>query len=88
MKPVTLANVRKFRKLLGDNISIIGTGGIKTGIDVFELLLAGANAVQVGTTYMKEGSSCFERIEKELSIILKLKNYTSLDQFCGKLKEL
>ena len=54
MKPVALANVRSFYKLLGDRMMIIGCGGIKTGVDVFEHLLAGASLVQLGTVLGKE----------------------------------
>jgi dihydroorotate dehydrogenase (NAD+) catalytic subunit len=32
------------------NVPIIGVGGIKTGLDALELVLAGASAIQVGTT--------------------------------------
>lgn len=65
MKPIALANVRSFYKLLGDKMMIIGCGGIKNGIDVFEHLLAGASLVQLGTVLGKENTLCFERIQRE-----------------------
>lgn len=87
IKPTALANVRKFYELLGAHIPIVGVGGIETGRDIFEFILAGATAVQVGTTLMKEGTSCFERLELELQEVMMKKGYTSLDQFRGKLRE-
>ena len=39
IKPVALANVRMFYKLLGDRMKIIGCWGIKNWVDVFEHLL-------------------------------------------------
>lgn len=88
IKPIALANVRTFYELLGNKISIFGVGGIKTGIDAFEFLLAGADAVQVATIFEKEGSICFERINNELEEILQKKAYNSIGEAKGKLKYL
>lgn len=88
IKPIALANVRVFYKLLGNKISIFGVGGIKSGIDAFEFLLAGANAVQVATIFEKEGPSCFTRINRELEKILQKKGYNSVEEARGKLKYL
>ncbi|HHD92543.1 MAG TPA: dihydroorotate oxidase [Candidatus Portnoybacteria bacterium] len=88
IKPIALANVRAFYELLGNKISIFGVGGIKTGADAFEFLLAGADAVQVATTFEKEGPSCFARINSELEEILQRKGYNSIEEVKGKLKYL
>lgn len=88
VKPVALANVRAFSQLLGDRMSIIGVGGIKSGVDAFEFLLCGADAVQVGTQFMKEGPECFGRIDRELAEILKKKGYKSIAEAKGRLKVL
>jgi dihydroorotate dehydrogenase (fumarate) len=88
VKPVALANVRAFSQLLGDKMSIIGVGGIMNGTDAFEFLLCGADAVQVGTVFMKEGPECFARINRELEVILKKKGYKSVAEAKGKLKTL
>lgn len=88
VKPVALANVRAFSQLLGDKMSIIGVGGIKTGMDAFEFLLCGADAVQIGTQFMKEGAACFGRIDRELQEILSRKGYASVAEAKGKLKPL
>ncbi len=86
IKPIALANVKKFRELLRADIDIIGVGGIQTGIDAFEFLLAGASAVQIGTTLQKEGPACFERLDNELRVCLEKKGYASIDDAKGKLK--
>lgn len=88
IKPVALANVRAFWKLLGDHIPIIGTGGVETGRDMFEHILCGASAVQIGTALVKEGVSVFERLEGELTEWLQHKGYSSLMACRGKLQEL
>ena len=88
IKPIALANVRAFYELLKDEVSIFGVGGIKSGTDAFEFLLAGADAVQVATIFEKEGPSCFERINRELEEILQRKGYNSIQDVKGSLKYL
>lgn len=86
VKPTALANVRALRQRLNPEIPIIGTGGIKSGMDVFEHVLCGANLVQIGTAFGYEGTPIFERISKELKEIMDKKGYKTLDDFRGKLK--
>ena len=86
IKPVALGNVRAFYELLKNKVSIIGVGGIKSGLDAFEFLLTGADAVQVATIFEKEGSVCFRRINRELDEILRKKGYKSIKKVKGNLK--
>jgi dihydroorotate dehydrogenase (fumarate) len=88
IKPVALANVRAFWKLLDGRVPIIGTGGIAQGMDAYEHILCGASAVQVGTLLVEEGLAVFERLERELETELAMKGLQSLSECCGKLKEL
>lgn len=88
IKPIALANVRTFYELLNNKVSIVGVGGIKTGMDAFEFLLCGADAVQIATIFEKEGVKCFGRINNELNEILKRKSYNSIEDVKGKLKYL
>lgn len=88
IKPVALGNVRAFYEIFKGRVSIMGVGGIKSGTDVFEFLLAGADAVQIATTFEKEGPACFKRINEELEEILKRKKQVSIEQVRGNLKYL
>ncbi|MBI5389869.1 dihydroorotate oxidase [Candidatus Woesearchaeota archaeon] len=88
VKPIALSNVHKFRELLKPSIQVIGCGGVTSGTDVFEHLLAGADVVQVGTTLVQYGPKVFDRLLKELEIIMKKKQYSSLVDCKGKLKQL
>ncbi|HRH93193.1 MAG TPA: dihydroorotate oxidase [Candidatus Peribacteria bacterium] len=87
-KPIALANVHGFSKLLGNKIAIVGVGGIKTGADAFEFLLAGADAVQIGTAFYEQGPGVFERVQHELSELLDRKGYKSAADAKGKMKTL
>jgi dihydroorotate dehydrogenase (fumarate) len=88
IKPVALANVRAFWKRFEGRLPIIGVGGVMNGVDVFEHLLCGASAVQIGTVLVEEGLESFDRIERELSAVLYRKKYGSVEACRGKLKEL
>lgn len=85
LKPISLANVYNFHKILQDKVDIVGCGGIKSGIDAFEYILCGAKLVQVGTQLINEGPSCLDRISNELRIIMGTKKYSSLNDFRGNL---
>ena len=88
IKPVALANVRAFWKAFDGRLPIIGVGGIVTGTDAFEHLLAGASSVQVGTALVEEGTTIFGRIAGELRALLMKKGYASVSSVVGRLKEL
>lgn len=47
------------------NIPIVGAGGIKTGEDMLEYILAGASAVEIGTGIMWRGLNIFEKVCEE-----------------------
>ena len=74
IKYTALANVRKFYELLGKKIQIIGVGGVYTGVDAFEFILAGASAVQIGTAFLQKGPGIFGRVQKELSVFIDKKS--------------
>ena len=88
IKPVALANVRAFWKIWGDQIPIIGTGGVENGIDIFEHVLCGASAVQIGTVLVEEGIGVFTKLEREISECIQGKGYSSLMACRGKLREM
>ncbi len=88
IKYTTLANVRRFYELFEDKIQIIGVGGVYTGVDAFELILAGASAVQIGTAFLQKGPGIFEAVQTELSDFMQTKGYKKLSDFRGKLKPL
>ena len=88
VKPIALANIRAFALRFDGRIPIIGVGGIETGQDVYEHLLVGASAVQIGTALVEEGTSIFSRIEQNLKGVLERNGLQSATDVIGKLKEL
>ena len=88
IKYTALANVRRFYELFNGKIDVIGVGGIYSGVDAFEFILAGASAVQIGTAYLQKGPTIFAKVQNELKNIMKKKGYKTLKDFRGKLKTL
>jgi dihydroorotate dehydrogenase (NAD+) catalytic subunit len=64
IRPVAVRCVWLVREALPD-VPIIGCGGVRTGRDALELLLAGATAVAVGSVLFHDPSAC-SRIQREL----------------------
>lgn len=86
IKFTALANVRKFYELFNDKIQVIGVGGVYTGVDAFEFILAGASAVQIGTAFLQKGPKIFDNVQEELREFVEKKNYNNIQDFRGKLK--
>jgi dihydroorotate dehydrogenase (fumarate) len=88
VKPLALGNVWNFWQRLQGKVQIVGVGGIRKGTDAFEFLLAGADAVQIGTTWAQEGIEAFERIGLEFDAIMAEHGYAEISSAKGKLKTL
>jgi len=65
LKPIALKCVYDVRKACPE-IPIIGTGGVTTGLDAVEMLMAGATAVGVGSAIYYRGPSAISLICNEL----------------------
>lgn len=64
-------------------VPIVGVGGVRTGFDALELLLAGAVAVQVGTVIFNDPSAPV-RVVSELREELAQRNITSVADVIGR----
>lgn len=81
LKPLALRVVYEVARVV--DIPIIGVGGISSGADVVEFLMAGASAVQVCTAAITRGPEVFGRIAAELNGWLDAHGYTSLADIQG-----
>lgn len=66
IKPIAVKCVYMVHKAL-PNTPIIGTGGITTGEDAIEIIMAGATLVGVGTAVYYRDVECFRLIAEEMS---------------------
>lgn len=77
----------RFAGLLYSNVkaSICSNTGILNGADVIKMLLAGTDAVQIVSTIYKHGPKQVTKILEEMEEWMKSKNYSSINEFRGKL---
>jgi dihydroorotate dehydrogenase (NAD+) catalytic subunit len=81
IRPVAVRAVWQVREALPD-VPILGMGGIRTGRDALEFLLAGASAVSVGTVIFNDPSAPV-RIGRELAIELDALGVSALRDIVG-----
>ena len=81
VKPLALAWVYKAAQKV--KVPIIGLGGITTGRDAIEMIMAGATAVGIGSAVYYRGINCFGKINKEMEQFLKLKGLSNLSSLKG-----
>jgi dihydroorotate dehydrogenase (NAD+) catalytic subunit len=82
IKPIALRMVHEACHAV--KIPVIGLGGIATGVDAAEFLIAGATAVQVGTANFWDPAST-SRIAKELDKFLETEGVASAAALTGSL---
>jgi dihydroorotate dehydrogenase (NAD+) catalytic subunit len=63
-------------------VPILGMGGIRSGLDALQFVLAGASAVSVGTAVFNDPSAV-ARVHDELAIALGERGFTSLAEAVG-----
>ena len=81
IKPIGIRCVYEIYKKI--DIPIIGVGGITTGEDAIEYIMAGASAVQIGSAVYYRGINTFDKICKEMKAWMKKNNYKKIDELIG-----
>ncbi len=76
IRPMAVRCVWQVRQALPD-IPILGMGGIASGLDALQFILAGANAVSVGTATFNDPSAPM-RVHNELAAALAARGFRSL----------
>ncbi|MBD7911345.1 MULTISPECIES: dihydroorotate dehydrogenase [Clostridium] len=80
VKPVALRMVHEVAKAV--EIPVIGLGGISTGLDAIEFMMAGANAVQIGTINFSNPLAGKEII-KEMENFCKSQGIKDINEIVG-----
>lgn len=81
IRPIAVRAIYQVREAL-PNVSILGMGGVASGKDAFEMLLAGASGVSVGTASFGDPSAVY-RIQQELREILISKGFATVKDAVG-----
>jgi dihydroorotate dehydrogenase (NAD+) catalytic subunit len=85
VKPVSLRCVWEVSQAV--NIPIIGCGGISTGQDAVEYILAGASAVEVGTAIMTHGLGVYKEINDEIAKYMDYNGFSNIMEMVGLAQE-
>lgn len=81
IKPIGIRSVYDIASNI--KIPIIGSGGVTTGEDALEYIMAGAKAVQIGSGVYYRGIDIFSKVCNEISIWMKNHNYSKLEDLIG-----
>ena len=81
VKPMALRCVFEIASAV--DIPVIAVGGISSGLDAVEFIMAGASAVQVCTAAIYKGNSIYGKIAKEIEQFMVRKGYNTINDFKG-----
>ena len=81
IRPLAVRNIYDASRVV--NIPIIGVGGVTSGKDAAEMLMAGARAVQVCTEAILKGPGVYGKIAKELNDFLDSHGYSNVNEIIG-----
>lgn len=81
IRPIAVRAIYQVRAAL-PNVSILGMGGVSSGRDAFEMILAGASGVSIGTASFGDPSAPY-RIQGELHSVLQSKGFGSVKEAVG-----
>tara|TARA_X000001036_G_scaffold438913_1_gene488109 strand:- start:1562 stop:2608 length:1047 start_codon:yes stop_codon:yes gene_type:complete len=75
--------IKKFYKEIKDEITIIGVGGVNSGLTAYEKLKSGANLLQLYTGMIYEGPGIVKKIKTELIDILEKEKIKNVSEIVG-----
>lgn len=81
IKPIAVKCVYEAYK--ATKLPIIGTGGITTGRDAVEMIMAGASAAGIGTGVYYRGPEIFSKVSKEIQEFMDKEGYKSIEEMRG-----
>jgi dihydroorotate dehydrogenase (NAD+) catalytic subunit len=81
IRPIAVRAIYQVHEAL-PTVPILGMGGVATGRDALELILAGAKGVSVGTASFGDPAAIIS-IQNELKELLKVRGFTSVAQAVG-----
>ena len=81
IRPMSVKAVYDLYKVV--KIPIVGTGGVRSGRDALEMIMAGAQVVGVGSAIYDRGIDVFKKITNELEQYMKIHNIQSIQDLKG-----
>jgi dihydroorotate dehydrogenase (NAD+) catalytic subunit len=65
------------------DVPIIGVGGVTTGLDAVEYIMAGASAVQIGTALRSRGVEVFRLVCREIERFMEKEGFKTIREMVG-----
>jgi len=81
LKPIAVRCVHDIYKSV--KIPIIGVGGVLTGKDAIEMMMAGASAIGIGTGIYYRGMNIFKKVCDEMIEFMESHGYSNLKEIIG-----
>ncbi len=81
LRPIAVRCVYDIYKSV--KIPIIGTGGVSTGREAVEMLMAGASAVGIGTAIYSRGIEVFQKVNDEIASWMNESGYNNIAELIG-----
>ncbi len=81
IRPLAVRCVYELYRTVG--LPIVGTGGVNSGRDAVEMILAGATAVGIGSAVYGEGPQVFRRIGDEMAALMADLGYQTVAEMRG-----
>jgi len=75
--------IKKFYKIIGKKIPIIGVGGVNSGKSAYDKIRSGATLLQLYTGLVFQGPFIAKNIKKDLVLLLKQDGFKSLEEAVG-----
>jgi len=75
--------IKKFYKIIGKKIPIVGVGGVNSGKSAYEKIRSGATLLQLYTGLVFQGPFIAKNIKKDLVLLLKQDGFKSLEEAVG-----
>lgn len=86
LKPVAVRCVAEIALRIKDKnlkVPVVGVGGIWSGEDAIEMIMAGAKCVQIGTAIMYRGHEIFKEVAKEMKDFMVKNGYGNVNDLVG-----
>jgi dihydroorotate dehydrogenase (NAD+) catalytic subunit len=83
IKPIAVRCVYDVWEATSGKLPIIGTGGVVSGLDAVEMLMAGASAVGIGTGVYYRGIDAFRKVSEELSEYMARRGVRKVKELVG-----
>jgi len=83
IKPLAVRCIADVYRATEGRLPIIGTGGVETGEDAIEFLLAGATLIGIGTALAPRGETVFQLVCREMTEWCKEQGVKDISELIG-----